>query len=182
MRAYTIGVTEVSGVGGHAMPGDRVDVVLTRDLTSNSGPPAAGRKLISTVVVQNVRVLGVGLNVNPTSTEPAVSTSATLEVSVQDAEKLAVAAQAGGLSLALRRTGAEDVTPIKPVLVSDLTPGGLSSGEPALRGARLSVRHGGRRHSAFGAGPASAGSAVTIVNGEASSRVSVPIDPMGAGA
>ncbi len=35
MRAYTISVDDVSGVGGHALPGDRVDVVLMRNLASD---------------------------------------------------------------------------------------------------------------------------------------------------
>ena len=47
MRAYTIKVTDVTGVGGHALPGDRVDVVLMRDLTSRPngrpGQPSSPR-------------------------------------------------------------------------------------------------------------------------------------------
>lgn len=183
MRAYTVGVTEISGVGGHAMPGDRVDVVLTRDLTPSSGGPSA-RKLVSSVVVQNVRVLGMGLNANPTSTQPAVSASATLEVSVQDAEKLALAAQAGGLSLALRRTGADDVAPVHPVLVNDLAAGaGSTSDRPGLKGEHpIPVRHRARGPSTSGGMSERPRSAVIIVNGEARSSMSVPSDPLGAGA
>ena len=58
MRAYTIKVTDVTGVGGQALPGDHVDVVLMRDLT----PTAQNRTYVSDVIVQNVRVLGVDLN------------------------------------------------------------------------------------------------------------------------
>ena len=47
------------------------------------------------VVLQNVRVLGMDLNANPTSTQPAVASTATLEVGVLDAEKLALAGQTG---------------------------------------------------------------------------------------
>ena len=55
MRAYTIGVSETSGGGGHVTPGDRVDVVLTRDITSAPGPDSInGRRMVSTVVGENL--------------------------------------------------------------------------------------------------------------------------------
>ncbi|WP_309644971.1 Flp pilus assembly protein CpaB, partial [Phenylobacterium sp.] len=91
MRAYTIRVSDVSGVGGHALPGDRVDVVLMRDLSTDD----TKKILQSEVVIQNARVLGVDLNADPTSNKPATPSTATLEVSVKDTQKLAVAADLG---------------------------------------------------------------------------------------
>jgi len=120
MRAYTIKVTDVSGVGGHVLPGDRVDVVLMRNLTADGGP----RNLVSDVVLQNVRVLGVDLNADPTSNKPATPNTATLEVAVKDAQKLAVAASLGELSLALRRLGQVDVEATGPVRAGDFTRAG----------------------------------------------------------
>ncbi len=108
LRAYAIGVTDVSGVGGHALPGDRVDVVLMRNLS----PAGSQKHLQSQLVVQNVRVLGIDLNADPTSTKVETPTTATLEVSVKDAQKLAVAAELGSLSLALRPLGASDIEPL----------------------------------------------------------------------
>ena len=105
LRAYTIKVTDVTGVGGHALPGDRVDVVLLRDLT----PHGPIRSYLSEVVLQNVRVLAVDLNADLAANKPATPTTATLEVSVEDSQKLAVAADLGKLSLALRRTGAAEM-------------------------------------------------------------------------
>jgi pilus assembly protein CpaB len=110
-RAYTIKVSDVTGVGGHALPGDRVDVVLSRDLT----PEGHTRNYISEVVIQNIRVLGVDLNSDMTKNTPATPSTATLEVSVQDAQKLAVAADLGKLSLALRKTGAAELAPVAPM-------------------------------------------------------------------
>ena len=100
-RAFTIRVTDVAGVGGHALPGDRVDVLLTRDLSTDRNV----QRFASDVVIQNIRVLGIDLNADPTSTEVLVPTTATLEVTVEDAQKLALAADLGALSLALRRSG-----------------------------------------------------------------------------
>lgn len=105
MRAYTIGVSEVSGVGGHALPGDHVDVVLMRNLAKDEDQ----KILVSEVVIQNVRVLGVDLNSDPTSNKPDTPTTATLEVSVRDAQKLAMAAELGELSLALRGAGHAEI-------------------------------------------------------------------------
>jgi len=123
MRAYTIKVTDVSGVGGHVLPGDRVDVVLMRNLTVDAGQ-GGPRNLVSDVVLQNVRVLGVDLNADPTSNKPATPNTATLEVAVKDAQKLAVAASLGELSLALRRLGQVDVEATGPVRVGDFTRAG----------------------------------------------------------
>jgi pilus assembly protein CpaB len=119
-RAYTIKVSDVTGVGGHALPGDRVDVVLMRDLT----PRGDTRSYISEVVIQNVRVLGVDLNADLTANKPATPSTATLEVSVSDAQKLAVAADIGKLSLALRKTGEAELVSTAPMRSGSFVAGG----------------------------------------------------------
>jgi pilus assembly protein CpaB len=129
MRAYTIKVTDVTGVGGQALPGDHVDVVLMRDVT----PTAQTRTYVSDVIVQNVRVLGVDLNADLNSNKPAEPKNATLEVSVVDSQKLAIASTLGTLSLALRRTGHADEAPIHTLRTSDFLAGGGSSGTVVRR-------------------------------------------------
>ena len=119
-RAYTIKVSDVTGVGGHALPGDRVDVVLMRDLT----PQGDTRSFVSEVVLQNVRVLGVDLNADLTANKPATPSTATLEVSVADAQKLAVAADLGKLSLALRKTGEAELVSTAPMRTGNFVTGG----------------------------------------------------------
>jgi len=126
MRAYTIKVTDVSGVGGHALPGDRVDVVMLRDLT----PQGETRNYVSEVVLQDVRVLAVDLNADLASDKPASPNTATLEVSVPDSQKLAVAADLGKLSLALRRTGSAEAAPTTPVRAGSFLSGGAGGGGP----------------------------------------------------
>lgn len=149
MRAYTLKVNDASGVGGHALPGDRVDVVLMRDQTPN-GPE---RNYVSYVVVQNARVLGVDLNADPTSDKPATPNTATLEVSVEDAQKLAVAATLGELSLALRRNGAAEIANARPMRTADFLGGPRPSGGGVARG-----------------GPVRSWSGIVVVEGEASKR------------
>jgi pilus assembly protein CpaB len=153
MRGYTIKVTDVTGVGGHALPGDRVDVVLKRDLAPEGSNT---HSFVSQVVLQNVRVLGVDLNADPTSNTPATPSTATLEVSVKDAQKLSLAADLGALSLALRRSGAADIEAVAAVRTGDFMTGG--PGVVADPG-RARVR---RTASA----PASRGPLIVVVEGE----------------
>ena len=120
MRAYSFKVSDATGVGGHALPGDRVDVVLLRDLT----PTGPERTYISYIVVQNARVLGVDLNADPTSEKPASPNTATLEVSVEESQKLSVASTLGTLSLALRKSGEAVIADAPPLRTADFLVGG----------------------------------------------------------
>jgi pilus assembly protein CpaB len=139
MRAYTVRVNDVGGVGGHALPGDRVDVVLMRDLTPN----AQTRTYVSDVVLQNVRVLGIDLNADLNANKPAEPKNTTLEVSVEDAQKLSIAATLGTLSLALRRTGEADATPTKMMGTRDFVAGGAAAAAPQVRAVVRRPRAGG---------------------------------------
>ena len=51
MKAVTIRVNDIEGVGGFVLPGDRVDVVLTRQTDKTAAS--------TEVVLQNVRVLAI---------------------------------------------------------------------------------------------------------------------------
>jgi pilus assembly protein CpaB len=140
MRAYTIKVTDVTGAGGHALPGDRVDVVLMRDLT----PTGQNRTYVSDVVLQNVRVLGVDLNADLVSNKPTEPKNATLEVAVDDAQKLAIASTLGTLSLALRRTGETEAQPVHTMATHAFLGGGAAAPSVVVR------RHGGAVRSSSG--------------------------------
>jgi len=153
MRAYTLKVNDASGVGGHALPGDRVDVVLMRDLT----PSGEQRNYVSYIVVQNARVLGVDLNADPTSNKPASPNTATVEVSVQDSQKLSIASTLGELSLALRRNGAAELANAPPLRTADF----LGGGRPARSGA-------------VARGVPQAHSAILIIEGEPAKRSKAP--------
>lgn len=110
MRAVTIRTDEVAGVGGFITPGDRVDVVLTRDagaITEVAGNArgAAGSTIASEVVVANVRVLTVGQGADERATGPQIVGSVTIEVTAEGAQKVALARNVGTLSLSLRSAG-----------------------------------------------------------------------------
>jgi pilus assembly protein CpaB len=185
MRAYTIGVTDVGGVGGHAMPGDRVDVVLTRELPHLSTGSADGcdcKRVIANVVLQDIRVLGMDLNADPASTQAAVAHTATLEVTVKDAEKLAVAAQSGTLSLALRRTGNAEVAPVGVIEVKDLGSRPTTPDFHVAPGGRILTVSQRRAPHGPPARMFVPTRSVIVVHGDLSTPVEVPAERFGAGA
>ena len=136
MRAYAFKVNDATGVGGHALPGDRVDVVLLRDLT----PQGPERTYISYIVVQNAKVLGVDLNADPTSEKPASPNTATLEVSVEDSQKLSMASTLGTLSLALRKSGEVQIANAPPLRTGDFLLGGGRTAGPIRTASRGPIR------------------------------------------
>lgn len=102
MRAVTVGVSATSGVAGFVFPGDRVDLVLTQEVTGGDGPPLRA----SETIVRNIRVLAVDqrLNARDEAGNQVAQTVATItfEATPKIAEKIAVAQTIGQLSLSLR--------------------------------------------------------------------------------
>jgi len=105
MRAMAIRVTVETAAGGFILPGDRVDVVLTRETTlGNLGATEGDRsKFTSATVMQNIKVLAIDQSTRAGDDEQTViGATATLEVGPRDAEALALAKSEGELSLILR--------------------------------------------------------------------------------
>ena len=107
MRAVTIRTDEIAGVGGFVTPGDRVDVVLTRDAgeiqeVAKNAQGAAGSTITSEIVVSDAKVLSVGQGADERQTTPQIANSVTIEVTTEGAQKVALARTVGTLSLSLR--------------------------------------------------------------------------------
>lgn len=108
MRAMAIRVTVETAAGGFILPGDRVDVVLTRQLDNNSNGATEGAasdraKHATGTVLENLKVLAVDQTTRAGDDEQSVvGATATLEVTPKDAELLALAKAEGELSLVLR--------------------------------------------------------------------------------
>ncbi len=98
MRAFTVRVNDVVGVGGFIVPDARVDVVVT----TTAGK--AGQE-VSKIVLENIRVLAVGPVVEQAAEKerkPSLANTVTLAVTPEDAEKLALASNDGTIQLVLR--------------------------------------------------------------------------------
>jgi pilus assembly protein CpaB len=113
MKAVTIRVNDVEGVGGFVLPGDHVDVVLTRQIDKGSAT--------TQVVLQNTRVLAVDQTADERAQKAAVAKSVTLEVDTVDAQKLWLASSVGSLSLLLRKAGETAEVRTRKVTLEDLS-------------------------------------------------------------
>lgn len=99
-RAMTVRVNDVVGVAGFALPGTYVDVLVNAqrdaDRKGEQGRP------ISKTVLEHVLVLAVAQEASRDDTKPKVVSAVTLELSLEDSEKLDLARSIGTLSLVLR--------------------------------------------------------------------------------
>lgn len=99
-RAVGVKLTTERGAGGFILPNDRVDVIVTRKLGSDSAGLASYR---ATTVLRDIRVLAVDQTAQEEEdSKTIVGKTATLELSAQQAEVLALAEAMGDLSLTLR--------------------------------------------------------------------------------
>jgi pilus assembly protein CpaB len=113
MKAVTIRVNDVEGVAGFVLPGDHVDVVLTRTGEKNTA--------VSDIVIQDVRVLGIDQIADEKADKPSVVKAVTLEVDETQGQKVALAATVGTLSLLLRKAGETAEADTRRVTLHDLT-------------------------------------------------------------
>ncbi|HEX3694217.1 MAG TPA: Flp pilus assembly protein CpaB [Polyangia bacterium] len=98
MRAAAVRVDDVVGVAGFIHPEDRVDVIVTMR-------PEQGGETASKVILQNVRVLAVGKEIevdDQKRNKVLPVTVATLLVTTDQSEALALASAQGKLLLTLR--------------------------------------------------------------------------------
>jgi pilus assembly protein CpaB len=100
MRGISVRVNEVVGVAGFVVPGTRVDVVVTFESR------AAQSDSLARVVVSNVQVLTAGTRYDQEKARqdarPIPTSVVTLLVTPEDAERIALAAAEGRITLTLR--------------------------------------------------------------------------------
>ena len=103
MRAVSVEISAESASGGFILPNDRVDMILTYDQNAD---PERGIKerTIATTIIKNVRVLAIDQNfaTNAEGETARLGSTATIEVSPDEVELVAMAARLGEVSLALR--------------------------------------------------------------------------------
>jgi len=135
MRATTVGVDAISGAAGLIWPGDHVDVLLTQTLDDPTVP--VGQRIAAELVLTDVRVIATGQQLvqgavnNGTSGPPPSATTVTLEVTPEEAERCAVAARLGSLSLVVHssetgpvsdQTPAQTAAANQPVWADEVSP------------------------------------------------------------
>jgi len=99
MRAMAVPMSAESAAGGFILPGDHVDVVQSRKVDE----PGGQQKFASGAVLRNVRVLAIDQQTRTgTKISAQVAQTATLEVTPEQAELLALSKSQGELTLILR--------------------------------------------------------------------------------
>ena len=110
-RAMTVRVNDVVGVAGFALPGNYVDVMVNAQQDKAGGKGNEEQQQISKTVLEHVLVLAVAQEAGRDDTKPKVVNAVTLELTLEDAEKLDLARNVGTLSLVLRnQTDKQPVT------------------------------------------------------------------------
>ena len=103
MRAVTFRSNEVSGVAGFVLPGDRVDILLTRSVDGGGDKETT----VTQVIANNIKILGVDQEVNENLEEPTVAKAITVEVTPEQGQALSLAQSLGTVALALRHISDE---------------------------------------------------------------------------
>ena len=109
-----ISVDATTSVGGFVTPGDLVDILLTTT-------DAKGLRV--NTILQSIRVVAVDQLADESQEQAVVGRTATVEVTPEQAQMLAVAQSSGRLSLTLRNTteeGAQEDTPLDSIRISDI--------------------------------------------------------------
>jgi pilus assembly protein CpaB len=97
MRAFTVKVNEVVGVGGFIVPDSRVDVVVTTSVS-----PQRQQEQVAKTFLQNILVLAAGQVVEQKDNKPVTVNTVTLAVTPDESEKLALASNDGKIQLVMR--------------------------------------------------------------------------------
>ena len=123
MRAVSLRSSDVTAVGGFVLPGDRVDVLMTRSTGSGD---AAGT--VTQVLAENALVLGVDQISDQDADKPVVAKAVTVEVTPDQAQAISLAGAIGQVSLDLRQIA--DHAPLTRRLTSVADFGGSHGATP----------------------------------------------------
>jgi pilus assembly protein CpaB len=134
-RAIAVPVTVETSAGGFILPNDRVDVILTRDVSGGSGT----KRFLAETVLKDVRILAMDQTVQQDKDKQTViARTATLELRPEQTEVAAQSVQAGTLSLALRSLGDSNGVPLTVIAEKKAPPAPVT-------GPRIAVSGGGPR-------------------------------------
>jgi pilus assembly protein CpaB len=96
MRAISVAISTETGAGGFILPNDRVDVLLTRQISDNP------RRFLTRTVLDDVRVLAVDQTFESKDEKSVLAKTATLELSPEQTELVSRAQASGTIALSLR--------------------------------------------------------------------------------
>lgn len=121
MRAISVRVNDVTGVGGFVLPDNWVDILAARKLPDSD-------KTVIDVILQNVKVLAVDQEVGHDKDKPILVKTVTVEVNPQDAIRLIQSSEGGTLQMVLRNP-----TDKMPIVATATTPAAMHESEKAAK-------------------------------------------------
>ena len=115
MRAISLRSSDVAGVAGFVLPGDKVDIYLTRAVGNKDSVTT-----ITQVIAEDVLVLGVDQISSQETDKPVVARAVTVQVTPDQAQKIWLAQSVGAVSLALRHVADDAALGRKATTSSEL--------------------------------------------------------------
>lgn len=98
-RAMAVRINDVAGISGLVQPNSRVDILVTI-------ADASSGKQVAKLFMENMQVLSVGTEIQRDAAgKPNTATTATIAVTPEEAERLAIAMNTGSIQLVLRGYG-----------------------------------------------------------------------------
>jgi pilus assembly protein CpaB len=143
MRAVSLRTNDVAGVGGFVLPGDRVDILLTRTTGTEQSSS------VTQILAENVRVLAIDQSDNVEADKPVVAKVVTVEVTPDQAQTVSLAQTVGQVTLTLRHVADDAPLTRKTTTVSDL--GGVARRASGRSGSSVRVIRGVESSSSFSA-------------------------------
>lgn len=135
-RAFSFAINATTAVAGFVQAGDRVDLLLTRDIDG---------QMRTVVFMQNVKIIAIDQDTDASSRGARIGRLATIEVDPIDVQKLTIAQSSGKFSLALRGVNddVQDPAQLTPMTSSDLFGEKVEEVKPVIQKNTVRVRKGG---------------------------------------
>lgn len=186
-RAISVKVSSEDLVAGFISPGQFVDIILTYDVKLSFGDKQSSRnqdnsevmdmmalnltRMAAETILQNVRVLAIDQNadIEPEKDDKkakkiAKKVTVTVAVPVRDAEKLALAAEMGRITLAMRGVG-DSQENVKTPVMSDAR---LTTLDDEIYAEYMRIKNGGDE------GSTSSSGAIKVYSGAQMKEVKLP--------
>ena len=129
MRAVSIRSSDVAGVGGFVLPGDRVDILMTRSVGTGEASSS-----VTQVLAENAMVLGVDQTSDMNTDKPVVTKTVTVQVTPEQAQAISLGQSVGQIALDLRQTSDNAALVRKATTVADFGPvGARPAAKPAAK-------------------------------------------------
>jgi len=107
MQAVTLHSTDIQEVSGFVLPGDHVDLLLTRSIGGGNMQQANS---VTQILAENMKVLAIDQSDDDETDKPVVAHAITIEVTPEQAQLITLGQSVGAVTLALRHV--DDTAPL----------------------------------------------------------------------